>query len=191
MATYKLKMVKKGGKMVPSFAADGVGKMKKGGMPKKMQMGGPAGMPMRGAMPPARGPMPQGMPPASALLGAPWSMGSARRAVLATLLPAAPALVSSAPVARLLPQQAARPAFPSTAAALGSTTLQACARPAQLAVQGGGAAPPPARSAALASTLPAAPPPAAAAPLGRPLQQAAPPAQPAAPAAAPPQWLWQ
>ena len=33
MATSKLKMVKKGGKMVPSFAADGVGKMKKGGMP--------------------------------------------------------------------------------------------------------------------------------------------------------------
>ena len=64
MATSKLKMVKKGGKMVPSFAADGVGKMKKGGMPKKMQMGGPAGMPMQGAMPPARGPMPQGMPPA-------------------------------------------------------------------------------------------------------------------------------
>jgi len=62
MATSKLKMVKKGGKMVPSFAADGVGKMKKGGTPKKMQMGGPAGMPMRGAMPPARGPMPQGMP---------------------------------------------------------------------------------------------------------------------------------
>jgi len=64
MATSKLKMVKKGGKMVPSFAADGVGKMKKGGTPKKMQMGGPAGMPMQGAMPPARGPMPQGMPPA-------------------------------------------------------------------------------------------------------------------------------
>ena len=32
MATSKLKMVKKGGKSVPSFAADGVGKMKKGGM---------------------------------------------------------------------------------------------------------------------------------------------------------------
>lgn len=31
MATSKMKMVKKGGKMVPSFAADGVGKMKKGG----------------------------------------------------------------------------------------------------------------------------------------------------------------
>ncbi len=27
----KMKMVKKGGKMVPAFAADGVGKMKKGG----------------------------------------------------------------------------------------------------------------------------------------------------------------
>ena len=62
MAT--MKMVKKGDKSVPAFAADGVGKMKKGGSPKKMQMGGPAGgMPMQGAMPPARGPMPQGMPP--------------------------------------------------------------------------------------------------------------------------------
>jgi len=30
----KLNMVNKGGKMVPSFAADGVGKMKKGGMAK-------------------------------------------------------------------------------------------------------------------------------------------------------------
>lgn len=58
MATSKMKMVKKGGKMVPSFAADGVGKMKKGGMAKKMQMGGPVdGMPMQGGMP-------QGMPPA-------------------------------------------------------------------------------------------------------------------------------
>ena len=35
MATSKLKMVKKGGKSVPAFAADGVGKMKKGGMAKK------------------------------------------------------------------------------------------------------------------------------------------------------------
>jgi len=52
-----MKMVKKGGKSVPAFAADGVGKMKKGGAPKKMQMGGPAGMPMQGAMP-------QEMPPA-------------------------------------------------------------------------------------------------------------------------------
>lgn len=64
MATSKLKMVKKGGKSVPAFAADGVGKMKNGGSPKKMQMGGPAGgMPMQGGMPPARGPMPQGMMP--------------------------------------------------------------------------------------------------------------------------------
>ena len=55
-----MKMVKKDGKSVPAFAADGVGKMKNGGAPKKMQMGGPAGMPM----PPARGLMPQGMPPA-------------------------------------------------------------------------------------------------------------------------------
>jgi hypothetical protein len=31
MATTKLKMVMKGGKKVPAFAADGVGKMKKGG----------------------------------------------------------------------------------------------------------------------------------------------------------------
>jgi hypothetical protein len=29
-----MKMINKGGKMVPSFAADGVGKMKKGGMAK-------------------------------------------------------------------------------------------------------------------------------------------------------------
>ena len=35
MATSKLKMVKKGGKSVPAFAADGVGKMNKGGMAKK------------------------------------------------------------------------------------------------------------------------------------------------------------
>jgi len=33
MAT--MKMVKKGGKSVPAFAADGMGKMKKGGMAKK------------------------------------------------------------------------------------------------------------------------------------------------------------
>ncbi len=31
MATSKLKMVMKGGKKVPAFAADGIGKMKKGG----------------------------------------------------------------------------------------------------------------------------------------------------------------
>jgi hypothetical protein len=31
----KLKMVMKGGKKVPEFAADGVGKMKKGGMADK------------------------------------------------------------------------------------------------------------------------------------------------------------
>ena len=31
MATSKLKMVMKGGKKVPAFAADGVGKIKKGG----------------------------------------------------------------------------------------------------------------------------------------------------------------
>jgi hypothetical protein len=32
MATSKLKMVMKGGKKVPAFAADGIGKMRKGGM---------------------------------------------------------------------------------------------------------------------------------------------------------------
>ena len=37
----KMPMVKKGGKSVPSFAADGVGKMSYGGkMPKKMEAGG-------------------------------------------------------------------------------------------------------------------------------------------------------
>ena len=35
----KMPMVKKNGKSVPAFAADGVGKMKKGGVAKKM-MGG-------------------------------------------------------------------------------------------------------------------------------------------------------
>lgn len=37
MAT--MKMVKKGGKSVPAFAADGMGKMKKGGMAKKSASG--------------------------------------------------------------------------------------------------------------------------------------------------------
>ena len=38
-----MKMVKnKAGKMVPDFAADGVGKMKKGGKPKGMKAGGKA-----------------------------------------------------------------------------------------------------------------------------------------------------
>ena len=32
----KMEMVKKGSKKVPAFAADGVGKMKKGGMADKM-----------------------------------------------------------------------------------------------------------------------------------------------------------
>lgn len=36
MKDAKMKMVKKGGKSVPAFAADGVGKMKKGGMADKM-----------------------------------------------------------------------------------------------------------------------------------------------------------
>lgn len=31
----KMKMVKKGGKSVPAFAADGIGKMKEGGMAMK------------------------------------------------------------------------------------------------------------------------------------------------------------
>jgi len=35
-----MSMVNKGGKMVPSFAADGKGKMAKGGMAKKMAGGG-------------------------------------------------------------------------------------------------------------------------------------------------------
>jgi hypothetical protein len=38
----KLKMVEKDGKKVPSFAADGVGKMKRGGATKKMMRGGMA-----------------------------------------------------------------------------------------------------------------------------------------------------
>ncbi len=44
MAKGGMAMVEKGGKMVPSFAADGVGKMKKGGMAgmKKMMGGGMA-----------------------------------------------------------------------------------------------------------------------------------------------------
>jgi len=36
----KLKMVEKGGKKVPAFAADGIGKMAKGGKTSKMAMGG-------------------------------------------------------------------------------------------------------------------------------------------------------
>ncbi len=35
----KMPMVKKNGKKVPAFAADGVGKMMKGGMAKKKTMG--------------------------------------------------------------------------------------------------------------------------------------------------------
>ena len=49
----KLKMVEKDGKKVPAFAADGVGKMKRGGATKKMMRGGMAGKPMmmkRGGM---------------------------------------------------------------------------------------------------------------------------------------------
>lgn len=40
MATTKLKMVMKGGKKVPAFAADGVGKMKKGGAANMHKMPG-------------------------------------------------------------------------------------------------------------------------------------------------------
>jgi hypothetical protein len=40
MKTPKLKMVEKGGKKVPAFAADGIGKMAKGGKTSKMAMGG-------------------------------------------------------------------------------------------------------------------------------------------------------
>lgn len=35
MKSSKMKMVKKGGKKVPAFAADGVGKMENGGMADK------------------------------------------------------------------------------------------------------------------------------------------------------------
>ena len=35
MKSAGMKMVKKGGKSVPAFAADGIGKMKKGGMAMK------------------------------------------------------------------------------------------------------------------------------------------------------------
>jgi hypothetical protein len=40
MASGGMPMVMKDGKKVPSFAADGEGKMKKGGMAKKMMGGG-------------------------------------------------------------------------------------------------------------------------------------------------------
>ena len=55
MPGTKMKMVMKNGKKVPAFAADGVGKMKKGGKlkgmkhggkPKKMAYGGKAKKPM-------------------------------------------------------------------------------------------------------------------------------------------------
>ncbi len=36
----KMKMVEKGGKKVPAFAADGAGKMAKGGKTSKMASGG-------------------------------------------------------------------------------------------------------------------------------------------------------
>ena len=42
MADGGMTMVEKGGKMVPDFAADGKGKMKTGGMAKKMMGGGMA-----------------------------------------------------------------------------------------------------------------------------------------------------
>jgi len=48
-ASGGMPMVNKGGKMVPSFAADGVGKMAKGGEAKAMKKGGA----MKGMMPPA------------------------------------------------------------------------------------------------------------------------------------------
>jgi len=38
MAAKKMPMVKKNGKMIPAFAADGKGKMNKGGMMKKKGM---------------------------------------------------------------------------------------------------------------------------------------------------------
>jgi hypothetical protein len=40
MAANKMAMVKKDGKMVPAFAADGKGKMKKGGAKKAKMMAG-------------------------------------------------------------------------------------------------------------------------------------------------------
>lgn len=42
--TGKMKMVKKGGKKVPAFAADGVGKMMGGGMATQYKKGGMADM---------------------------------------------------------------------------------------------------------------------------------------------------
>jgi hypothetical protein len=42
MKSPKLKMVEKGGKKVPAFAADGIGKMAMGGKTSKMAMGGKA-----------------------------------------------------------------------------------------------------------------------------------------------------
>jgi len=42
MASGGMPMVMKDGKKVPAFAADGQGKMKNGGMTKKMNMGGMA-----------------------------------------------------------------------------------------------------------------------------------------------------
>jgi hypothetical protein len=42
MASGGMPMVMKDGKKMPAFAADGEGKMKKGGMAKKMNMGGMA-----------------------------------------------------------------------------------------------------------------------------------------------------
>jgi len=44
MAGGGMPMTMKDGKKVPAFAADGEGKMKKGGMAKKMNMGGMGGM---------------------------------------------------------------------------------------------------------------------------------------------------
>jgi hypothetical protein len=41
-----MKMVETNGKKVPAFAADGVGKMKRGGATKKMMRGGMAEKPM-------------------------------------------------------------------------------------------------------------------------------------------------
>ncbi len=63
-----MKMVKKGGKMVPSFAADGVGKMKKGGMADKM------GRAMRTKTADAKGRAMHKMPDGSMMPGASHGM---------------------------------------------------------------------------------------------------------------------
>jgi hypothetical protein len=64
----KMKMVKKGGKMVPSFAADGVGKMKMGGMADK------SGRAMKKSSSDAKGRAMHKMPDGSMMPGAKHKM---------------------------------------------------------------------------------------------------------------------